>query len=630
MRPAWRHAWIPAAIVALAAVAYGGSLRNPLVFDDLESIRDNVLLRDLGNYLPFARGYAQHPTRWIAYLTFALNYAAGGLDASGYRAVNVAVHVANAALVYLLVAGLFATPVGRRSSGAASARTTGFVAAALFVAHPLQTMAVTYVVQRLTSLATLFYLATVVQYVRWRVRSTELSPGASAARYAGVVLTSALAMKTKEIAFTLPVAILLLEWLFFGRPRRRELLALAPIFATALLVPAALLGWHGALGDALRDASQATHVQTQLSRVDYLRTECVVVAKYLRLLVLPLGQNVDPDQPVYSSFAAPPVLLGGAVLAALAATAIVLAWRSRPAARPAPLDPAARVVAFGIAWFFLTSSVESSVIPIVDVMFEHRAYLPSVGALVAAATALTWLVRAGSSRRRARACLAGGAALALALAVAARVRNRVWTDEVTLWGDAVEKSPAKARAHVNLGVALAQAGQTRRGIAECEEGIRLDPDDLRGYTNLGAILMDGGDLRGAVQVLRRAVDLDPDDPGASYDLGKALLGGGGDLEEAVRLFERALQRRPAYPEALANLGAALNRLRRFDVTIARLGGARAEIDQNAEARFNLGVAYAMTGDAMRARAEANALLPMSRPLADRLEAFLREVGAGRR
>jgi tetratricopeptide (TPR) repeat protein len=128
--------------------------------------------------------------------------------------------------------------------------------------------------------------------------------------------------------------------------------------------------------------------------------------------------------------------------------------------------------------------------------------------------------------------------------------------------------------------------------------------------------------------LQRAIQLSPDHPEANYNLGRALLVGGGDLDVATRLFEKALERRPDYPEAIANLGAALNRQRRFDATIARLASGRANIDQNAEAHFNLGVAYAMTGNTAQAQAEANVLAALSPPLAEQLRALVRKTGAG--
>ena len=628
-RSRWTDLGTVLAVLFLAAIAYGGTLHHAFVYDDLRELRDNALLRDLGNYRPFAQGYAQHPTRYVGYVTFALNRAAGGLDVVGFRLVNLALHVANALLVYVLVLTLFATPRGGRSSLAPAARAIGFTAAALFVAHPLQTEAVTYLVQRLTSLATLLYLATVVQYARWRIRRPRLPAAIGWARYAGVVVTAALAMRTKEIAITLPATLLVLELVLFGRLQRADLLRLLPVCATAILVPIGFVNLHGSVGQVLSDATQVTHVQTPVSRLDYLRTEAAVLLTYLRLLVVPVGQNVDHDFPVRSTVADPQVAAGIALLGALAATAGWLLWRTRsePGSRRAPLDAAARVAAFGIAWFFVTIAVESSVIPIIDVIFEHRVYLPSVGIFLAIATAAACAVRPVMERGRRRGLMVGGAAVALVLAVSAGLRNRVWQDEITLWGDAVAKSPAKARPHYNLGVALARAGRAQEAIEQFRDDLRIDPDHVEGYTNLGAALLDRGDLAGGVQALHMALQRNPDHPEANYDLGRAYLIADRDLDGAILLLRKALLLRPDFPEALANLAAALNRQHRYGETIAMLEAARATMRDSADAHFNLAVAYAMVGDAVRAVREGSEVQRLSPSQAVTLQRFLVTVSA---
>jgi Flp pilus assembly protein TadD len=580
--------------VLLALVAYATSLRYGFVYDDTDFIRDNLLLRDLGNYRPLGPGYAQVPNRYVAFLSFALNYAIGGLDASGYRAVNVAIHTSSAVLVYVLVRSLFESPVGRRSSLAPDARAVGFLAAALFVAHPLQTGAVTYVYQRVASLAAFLYLAAVVQYARWRLAQDRLTVARSAARYVAILVTSVLAMKTKEHAITLPASILLVEWVFFGRPAWPTVRALVPVFATAVLVPLPLLQWPAQGGGGLAaNLAQSTRVQTEMSRLDYLRTQFVVLWDYLRLLVLPVGQNVDHDVAIRRTFADAGVVLGGLGLAALFGAAAFLIWIGRPervAGQP-PRDPAVRLVGFGIVWFFVTISVESSVLPIVDVIFEHRVYLPSVGAFIAFATGVAWLLRRTLGPSWRTTFLALAAALSVVLAVASLVRNRVWENTLTLWTDALSKSPGR----------------------------------VRPYVNLGAALVDRGDLAQGMPLLVRALQLDPDEPHANQALASALLASGGDLERATHLLEKALEKQPTYAEALANLGAVLNRRRRFDETIARLGSARERVELRPEAHFNLGVAFAATGRLREAEEEIRILGPVAPDLAAQLGGYVRQV-----
>jgi len=150
--------WIGiAGVLLLGALAYSSSLRGEFAFDDLPQIVQNPAIRDLGSFVgPGSRGIL--PNRYVAYLTFAMSYQAGGLDPFGWHLANLAIHLTSAVLVWTLVRLAFRTPRLRSSKLAPSSGAIAFAAAALFVAHPLATQAVSYVVQRITSLTTLFYL----------------------------------------------------------------------------------------------------------------------------------------------------------------------------------------------------------------------------------------------------------------------------------------------------------------------------------------------------------------------------------------------------------------------------------------------------------------------------------------
>src|SRR5262249_51281659 len=150
--------------------------------------------------------------------------------------LNLLIHIANAFLVYILVLLLFKTPkMQSSSSGPDRSFWIALSAAFLFVAHPVQTEAVTYIVQRLASFATLFYLLPVVLYLKWRLAPSEAK--ARSLWYVGALLSTVLAMKTKEITFTLPFMLLLVEWVFFGSFTRKRWTTLVPFLLTLLIVP---------------------------------------------------------------------------------------------------------------------------------------------------------------------------------------------------------------------------------------------------------------------------------------------------------------------------------------------------------------------------------------------------------
>jgi len=521
-----------AAVLVLGVVAYANALGGAFVFDDVIHIRDNPLVRDLSRVASLD-GLRAYPHRWLAYLTFALNYRTGGLAPAGYHAFNVAVHLANAALVYALVLLAFRTPRLVTSTLAPRARAVAFVAAALFVAHPLQTQAVTYVVQRMTSLAALFYLSSVLSFLRWRLAE----PGGARARwYAATIALALLGMKTKEIAFTLPFAILLAELALF-RTTRADLLRLVPVLATAVVVPATHL-WTGApLSGTLSALGALAPGQAPPGRLEYLATQLAVVVTYLFLILVPVGQNVDHDYPIHRSFLAPEVLSGAAVLLALAALGAWLAWRTRARATR-PLDPAARLAAFGIGWWFLALAVESSIIPIVDVIVEHRVYLPSVGLFTAAALGIAALAaHRWEPAVAARRTIVVGAALAMGLAAAAFARNRAWASDVSIWTDSALKSPGKTRPWLNLGTALREAGRPEAAVAALRRALELDPASSYGRSQLGAVLASMGRRAEAEPELRAALTAAPEDVEALFNYA-VILWETGRRDEARTLFAR--------------------------------------------------------------------------------------------
>jgi hypothetical protein len=280
--------------------AYSSTYDVPFILDDVRNIVKNPKIRDLSYFFEID---ALRPSRYLGFLTFALNFHVHGLDVVGYHAVNLTIHIINALLVYALVLLTLKTPWLRDRFG-----TNHLIpylplgAGLLFAVHPLQTQAVTYIVQRFASLATLFYLGSLVLYSRARLAQTK---GPSIAWYVGSVLCAVCAMKTKEIAFTLPVMIVLYELFFFRGKLVKRFMVLVPLLLTMLIIPLSILGVDRPLGEIIGDIGDATQAQSTLSRWEYLATQGRVIMTYLRLVVLPVNQNLDYDYPVSRSFGEP-------------------------------------------------------------------------------------------------------------------------------------------------------------------------------------------------------------------------------------------------------------------------------------------------------------------------------------
>ncbi|QXE90899.1 tetratricopeptide repeat protein [Geomonas subterranea] len=526
-------------IAAVGLIAYSNSFHVPFTFDDEGSIVSNNVIKNLNRFL-HDDGYTYNPRRFLGYLTVALNYRLGGTDVTGYHAVNLAIHIGTGFLTYLLARLTLSTPALRRGDDATGA-SSWFIplfAALLFVAHPVQTQAVTYIIQRLASLATLFFVGSIACYAKARKLQEESArPFAPKPLFFYLLALAAAgcAMKTKEIAFTLPFVVVLYEFMFFRMTAAKKLLFLLPVGLTVLIVPLSLLGTNKPIGQIISDVTAVTRVDSELSRLDYLFTQFPVIATYLRLLILPVRQNVDYDFPVYHSLANAPVILSLLLLLALFGAALFLWHRSRdPQAAPELM-----LVSFGILWFFITISVESSVIPIADVIFEHRVYLPSVGAFIALAALFSLLFKGAVSR----AAVSIACVVVLALTVTTFARNSVWGSELSLWGDATQKSPRKARPHYNLALALEKSGRLEQSLQEALIATRLSPKEANPYNLIGSIFGKKGDYDQAIAALSLAVKLDPTLAEAQVNLGDAYRLKR-MLPQAMEQYQAAMKQRP--------------------------------------------------------------------------------------
>jgi tetratricopeptide (TPR) repeat protein len=276
---------------------------------------------------------------------------------------------------------------------------------------------------------------------------------------------------------------MLVELLYFPGTLRYRMKLLAAVAALLMVIPLSMIGTGRSLGQMIAAIDGLSKVQTNMGRLDYLYTEFRVIVTYLRLLIFPAGQNLDYDYPQYHSFFATPVLLSFLLLSSLLAGAVVLLRKSVQHSSSALWQ---RLIAFGIFWFFLALSVESSLMPIVDVIFEHRLYLPSIGAFIAAAAAIEWCRQ--SVPKLQPFLLTGMVMICMVLAVATVRRNEVWRNEVTLWEDVTTKAPKNSRAWNNLGYAYLKHNEPYKSLAPLLKSIELNPSRPDAWNNIGMAL----------------------------------------------------------------------------------------------------------------------------------------------
>lgn len=531
--------------VVATLLLYQNILYAPFVFDDHHSIVNNLRLHDPMNFVPPVG------PRDVGFLTFALNFALSRFSVFSYHLVNILIHIVNALLVFVLYRSLV-----KRFSPQSSDGRNFLLAAAIsliFLVHPVQTNAVTYIVQRFTSLAALFYMLSCILYIR---ASDVFSEKRQFFRPLHLVLyllslvSVALAMKTKEITFTLPLMIVLYELLIRlhkGAVQRPPLLYLAPFVMTLLIIPAGIIDTGVTVGEMLGELSDKSMEDRTVPRTDYLFTQFRVIATYLRLLLFPSGQNLDYDYPVFGSLADPAVFLSLLLHLALFGAAVYLFARLRGR------DSVVLLVPFGIFWFYLTLSVESSIIPIRDVIFEHRLYLPSAGIIAAFVAGLTAAADKLGQEKGQRAAAVFFVAVVLVLSSATIRRNTIWQSEQSLWEDTVRKSPLKARPHGNLANAYHKAGRSDDAIREYLRAIELRPDMEGTYNNLGNAYKALGRYTDAVSAYIRGIDRNPRFAEAYYNLG-VVLNENGEPLKALENLKKAVEINPKLYDAYMTMG----------------------------------------------------------------------------
>ncbi len=475
-------------LTVLGIVIYSNSFNCSFHFDDLLRIVDNVKIRDISNVSAWWNYY---PTRPLGTLSFVLNYHFFQLDVWYWHLINLIIHLINTILVWWLTYFIFCTPALKELSIARDKKVIAFFTALLFVSHPAATQSVTYIVQRLASMTALFYLLTLVIYIKARL-------SAKGDRYKALLIsvsfiTAAIAMMIKENAFTLPFVILLVEIFFMQTKKIRinfkdyRVILLVMLFLCAIVIIPLRLSLN-----ILKPIPASYMNTTTITPLNYLLTQFSVIVKYIQLLILPINQNLDYDFPVSTGFFQPGTILCFLVLVSLILAAI-FSYRKY------------RVISFGISWFFLTLMIESSFIPIRDVIFEHRTYLPSVGFFLVLSTGIYLLLW---KRYKIPAILVF-IVIAGSNSYLTYERNKIWKNDLTLWTDVVEKSPNKARALYNLGLVYDYLGQWDRSIELYSKAIVSYPEDRDAYINRGVALGNEEKWNNAISDYSKAIDLDP-------------------------------------------------------------------------------------------------------------------------
>jgi tetratricopeptide (TPR) repeat protein len=419
------------------------------------------------------------------------------------------------------------------------------------------------------------------------------------ALYAFSILCGALAFMSKQNTASLPLAILLVEYLCVDSSweswkKKIPLIGMAIIIflLTLLYVSGAFRGEISAKG-LLEDVSMLGRETDLVSRWSYLCTQFNVLVIYIRLLFIPIGQSLDHLYLFKSGFfddytpAAFLFLLGLIVLGVFSRT-------KRP------------VLTLGIFWFFITLSVESSIIPIRDAMFEHRLYLPIFGFAFAVAFLLFQILSTRNSF-----IILVSVLIITALGTVTYLRNGVWQDDLTLWKDVLSKNPKNIRASNNLGRALAQSGRFEEADSHFSDVLRFDQEDAKAHFNKGVAMAGQGRFEEALRYYEEALRINPRYAQAHYNSG-TVFETLGELEEALKHYLQALQIKPDYLKPRINAGVIFARKGQMDKAVAYLSEALESDPENAMVHNNLAGVMAGMGridDAIHYYNEAIRIMP---------------------
>ena len=556
----YRHAnlLVFGVLVVVGAIAYANALPNSFHFDDVEGIVKNPMIRDVRKIpsyftdIKMSIRAGAKDFRPIVLVSYALDYARGGLNPGSFRVTNLSIHIVAAWLLFLIAAEVFEkTGPGLPFSG----RWLALAAAALFLVHTANSEAVDYIWARSASMVALFYLASFYCFLKgaWG--------GASRRWYIAGLLCFVLGLGTKATIVTLPAALLLYEtlvlappgqeplMLFWREPRRlKKYLPVAAVFFSYVVFRFVYL--PGLFTRIPANRPEETPVPI------YLLTQFRAWVHYIKLYLWPHPLITD-----YSGFGWSRSIMDYRVLVALViiVTIVALALRVRRS------NPA---LTFFTAWFFLALLPEASVIPLTDAVTGYRPYLAYAGLSVAATLvllkAMLWI---GGSARQTSLAYGGVFGLILcALIGATLVRNLTWRDETTLWNDVLAKDPGNARAHANIALRLIEQRNYTGAREMLDRAIALGPEKdfpymLRGYLNVQLQRYDD-----ALDDLTKAIKLWPRSP-FNYYYRAELYRKLGEQDKAISDYKTALNFLPFHTDSHIGMALALMDKRQSETAI---------------------------------------------------------------
>lgn len=540
-------------IVILGLAVYANSLKGAFVWDDRLFIIDNPYINNWPKVLnifservSLGGSFELYIYRPLQILTYMIDYSLWSLNVFGYHLTNVLLHILVALGVYLFVYLL------------CNNRLLSLFVGILFVIHPVQTDAVSYISGRGDLLSVLFMLLCLILYIR------QSHPGKmSFSMFFLMLLSYILAILSKENALILPALVLLYHYSFKKKINAKLYLPVLIVAFFYMFLRMQMLGsfYHGQ--DIL------------LKRVPGF---FVAITNYLRILLLPINLHMDYGNRLFG-ITEIKALFGMAVVF----LALIYAFKIRSKNK---------IASFSIYWFFIALLPTSSVYPITAFyMAEHWLYLPSIGFFIILASIL---IKSYEVKNLKVIAVSIMVCIVLVCSYLTIKQNSYWRNPVDFYKRILIYTPDSAAANNNLGYEYMTAGPKEKAIEYFEKAIKINPRMAIAYFNLGNIYIGNGDNQKAVALLTKALGIEPNSALAYYALGNAYYNLG-DKEAAIRAGCKAIEIDPRYVEAYNNLASVYTEVGRVDEAI-RLWNKVVELKPDfSVAHFNLAVFYYAQG-----------------------------------
>lgn len=529
--------------------------------------------------------------RPVSMLTFALNWYIGQDNVRGYHIVNNTIHLVTTFVLFLVILSLFKSP-NLKGKYQEKEYAIAFLSAVLWAVNPIQTQAITYIVQRMASLATMFYIIGIYFYLKARLSHSRYN------RFlfiAGCLLNFALALGSKENTVTFPIAVAIIEILFFqdlsDKSSRKMVITTLAISGISVATILVILYQKGNISHILNEYDRRTFTLTER-----LMTESRIIIYYISQIFYPMVSRLSlvHDINISTSLFRP----WTTIPTVLSIISLMCIGFSQITKRP--------VVAFSIFFFLINHSIESTIIPL-ELIFEHRNYLPSIFLFFPVSIGLIWMVDYFKRRHSfiQKLLVVSITGIIFSCYVGTIIRNSAWATEKTLWEDCIIKAPEMARPYHNLAnYHYQKIGDKKKALAlyktaSTKKHLNSKTELAVTFNNMAIILYDYADYKDSIMFFHKALDIKPNYLNALKNVALVYMRTG-KFSEALEYADKLLTERKESSTFLQTKGFVLLTAGRFDEAVSILKRAIEADSNNKKANLYMGVALSLKGEYRKA------------------------------